>query len=338
MTPATQSSSASETSDTKASSANALERIMLHIDMLQRKHPILAFPYAVIKKYGDDQGGYQAALITYYGFLSLFPLLIVATSIIQIISRGNEALKDRLTSSIASFFPAIGESLSASIQTSSKTGFALVTGLAITFYGAKGVADAIQQALNHVWEVPRSRRPGFPRSTLRSLGLIVFAGFAALASALVSGLATGNQSIAIKILLSLASATILFGMFWGIFTYAVAYQRKRRSNISGAAVAAIGLFLLQTFGVYLVKNQLKNQQGLGAQLAMVLAILFWIYLQAQVFLYAAEVSTVKHFKLWPRSLSGKKLTDGDKDAFELYVKREKMQEPHEDIDVQFKNS
>lgn len=330
------SRSAPVTSTKSKTSANPLERIVGLVDGFQRKHPVLGFPYAVIKKYGDDQGGYQAALITYYGFLSLFPLLIVATSIIQMVSRGNDGLKERLTGSITSYFPAIGDSLSASIQTSSKTGLALIIGLLITFYGAKGVADAVQQALNHVWEVPRSRRPGFPKNTLRSLGIIVFAGLGALLAALVSGLATSGDKLGImRILLSLGSITVLFGTFWGVFTYAVAYQRKRRVNVTGAAVAAIGFFILQTFGAYLITSQLKNQQGLGAQLAMVLALLFWIYLQAQVFLYAAEVSTVKHYKLWPRSLSGKKLTEGDKEAFKLYVKRETMQEPPEDVDVQF---
>jgi hypothetical protein len=47
-----------------------VNRIIAWADRLQRKHGVLGFPYAVVKKYGDDEGGRQAALITYYGFLA----------------------------------------------------------------------------------------------------------------------------------------------------------------------------------------------------------------------------------------------------------------------------
>ena len=50
-----------------------VKQIIAWADRLQRKHGVLGFPYAVVKKYGDDAGGRQAALITYYGFLSIFP-------------------------------------------------------------------------------------------------------------------------------------------------------------------------------------------------------------------------------------------------------------------------
>ena len=59
-----------------------LQRILRAIDQYQQRRRWLAFPFAVNKKFGDDQGGYLAALIAYYGFFSLFPLLLVFTSIL----------------------------------------------------------------------------------------------------------------------------------------------------------------------------------------------------------------------------------------------------------------
>jgi hypothetical protein len=53
-----------------------VNRVIAWADGMQRRHGVLGFPYAVVKKYGDDAGGRQAALITYYGFLSNFPLLL----------------------------------------------------------------------------------------------------------------------------------------------------------------------------------------------------------------------------------------------------------------------
>ena len=60
-----------------------VDRITAWADRLQRNHGVLGFPYAVIKKYGDDEGGRQAALITYYGFLSIFPLLLLGVAILS---------------------------------------------------------------------------------------------------------------------------------------------------------------------------------------------------------------------------------------------------------------
>ena len=65
-------------------------------DAAQRRHGVLGFPYAVMKKYGDDDGGRQAALITYYGFLSIFPLLLVAVSVLSKILIDHPSLRARL--------------------------------------------------------------------------------------------------------------------------------------------------------------------------------------------------------------------------------------------------
>jgi membrane protein len=100
----------------KAKSKNPIERLQAWFDGFQQRHKSVAFPYAVIKKYSDDESGYQAALITYYGFLSFFPLLIVATAVIQSISQKDASLRDQFISSVNSYFPAIGQGLTESIN------------------------------------------------------------------------------------------------------------------------------------------------------------------------------------------------------------------------------
>jgi membrane protein len=59
-----------------------VNRIIARADRLQREHGVLGFPYAVVKKYGDDAGGRQAALITYYGFLSVFAVLLLGAKLL----------------------------------------------------------------------------------------------------------------------------------------------------------------------------------------------------------------------------------------------------------------
>jgi len=307
------------------------------IDRYQQRRRWLAIPYAVIKKYGEDDAGHQAALLTYYGFASLFPLLIVATSIINLIAQHNYALRDRRLQSITTAFPAIGTDLESSVHGSSKTGIGLIIGLLITLYGARGIADAVYNAMDHLWQVPRPKRTGFPKRLAKNFGLIVVAGFGMGSAAVLSSYATaGGHSVGWKLLMSIASLTLLFWTFCFLFRYATSSTHKLHDNFPGAMIAAVGLQILQSVGGYLITHELKNLNGLNAQFAVVLALLFWLYLQAQVFLYAAEINTVRTLRLWPRGMTGKQLTAADKHALSLYAKRAAYRpKTQEQIDVHF---
>ena len=72
---------------------------------------MLGFPLAVLYKFIDDQGIYLAALITYYGFLSLFPLLLLLASALGFALRNDEELRQQILDSTLSQFPVIGEQL-----------------------------------------------------------------------------------------------------------------------------------------------------------------------------------------------------------------------------------
>lgn len=316
-----------------------IKHLVSRIDRWQQAHPALAFVYGVIKKYGDDEAGYQGALITYYGFLSLFPLLIVATSIIHIVSQGNAQLQTKLFSGITNYFPSVGSDLQTSVHGSGKTGLALVIGLVITFYGAKGAADAIQHALNHVWEVPKQKRAGFPKNLLKSIALMAGSGLGFLATAVLSSYATATfaHSFYFRLLPLLASFIMLLLVFTFVFRIGSSSKHSWRELLPGAAVAAIGLQILQTIGGYLITHQLHNLNGAYGRFGLVLAILFWIYLQAQVFLYAAEINTVRVMRLYPRSITQKPLTEADRQALTLYAKRETRVDPPEEVHVAFKN-
>src|SRR5580693_9977764 len=77
-----------------------VSRIFAWADRLQRRHGVLGFPYAVIKKYGDDDGGREAALMTYYGFLSIFPLLLLGVAVLSRVLADNPELRQRLITAI----------------------------------------------------------------------------------------------------------------------------------------------------------------------------------------------------------------------------------------------
>jgi inner membrane protein YhjD len=302
---------------------NIVEKVVAFFDAFQRRHRWIAIPHATVKKFGDDGGGYLAALMTYYGFLSLFPLLIVATGAAQIIAQGNTELKDKIISGATSYFPAIGESLAASLHTPSRSGIAVFVGLVVAFYGTRGIAGAVQHALHVIWAVPRKKRAGFPFSLIRGLGMVLVAGIGLIVSAILSGYATASSLPSpLRFTLGFVGFIVLFGVFWTVFTYGSSAPNRARANIPGALIAAFGLQLLQAVGGYLITNQLGRYSGLNAQFAVVLVLLFWIYLQAQVFLFSLEFNTVRAFHLYPRALDEHDPTEADMKAHELYAARD----------------
>ena len=149
------------------------------IDAFQRRHPVLGFPLAVVYKFFDDQGVYLAALITYYGFLSLFPLLLLLASVLGFFLDDDPELRQRILDSTVSQFPVVGEQLR-DPQSMEGSGVALVIGALVVLYGALGVAQALQNAMNVIWAVPRHLRPNPIAARGRSVLLIATAGLAVL--------------------------------------------------------------------------------------------------------------------------------------------------------------
>lgn len=292
---------------------NILDRSIQALDRFQQKHPFFSLPLAVVKRYGENDASYQAALITYYGFLSLFPMLLVFTSLVSMIARNNPALETRIMESVNSYFPVIGDQLARNIHASSKSGFALVIGLLLTFYGARGGIDAFRNALNHLWHIPKNKRVGFPASVAISALSMVIAGLGLTAAAALSGIASGlGQSVVFKLLAALTAVIILVPAFYWLFKLNLPGTVRKRNLQAMALYCAIGIVAIQSLGGYLVTRQLKTLSPLYGTFALVLGLLFWIYLQATVVLYIIQARIVHSRKLWPRSLSGKILTTADR--------------------------
>ena len=126
-------------------------------DRFQQRHRWLGFPLAVLQKYADDQGGYHAATITYYGFFAIFPLLLVLTTVLGFILQGHPHLEQRIVDSALGQFPVIGPQLSPGSLHGST--LALVLGGAAALWAGMGGFLASQNAMNHLWGVPFKRRP-----------------------------------------------------------------------------------------------------------------------------------------------------------------------------------
>ena len=300
--------------------------LLKRFDRLQQAHPWLAFPYAVLRKYGEDEGSYQAAIITYYSFLSLFPLVLAATSVLKLVLGGNPHQRARILSAVNHYVPVIGNELQANVHSTARTSIALFISALFALYGARGVADAIRHALDHIWQVPHVRRSGFPQGMVQSFGIILIGGGGLVFTAWLSSYATSlGHSIWFRAAASLLSFALLVLLLRLVFLIGVSTPKviSRRAALYSAVIAGVGLQLLQTVGGYLITHELKRLSTVYGTFALILGLLFWIYLQAEVVLYAVEAGSVAQLRLWPRSLTQKPLTRGDERAYKLYAARER---------------
>jgi YihY family inner membrane protein len=292
---------------------NILQQLISRIDIFQQRHKPLAFGYAVIKKYGEDKAGYQAALLTYYGFLSLFPLLLVLTTTVGVLANHHPGLQQTVLTSVTKYFPMLGGQLSAHVHSLHKSGIALAVGILFTLYGARGVADVFRVGVNHVWRGPAARQDPFPKSLAKSFSLIVVGGFGLMLASLSAGYAGTVGHGALFRLLS--TAINIFILFW-LFTFLLNVSLPRRVSLKeirpGAISAAIGLVILQSAGSFLLARELKNLDALYSTFAIALGLLFWIYLQAQVVYYSVEIAAVQSRGLWPRALNSSNATAVDR--------------------------
>ncbi len=297
-----------------------LQRGLSRVDGFQQEHPALGFPFAVLKKFGDDRGGNLAALITYYGFVSLFPLLLVSVTVLGYLLHDNPDLQAKILDSALANFPIIGDQIRANVTTVGGTGIALAVGVLFTLYGGLGIANVTQHALNRIWGVPVHARPGFLPRLTRSLALIAIIGLAILVTTVLSSIGISLapdllQSLGVT-LVAIACNTALFEIG---FQVTIVNHVSWRDLLPGAIAAGIAWELLQRLGTFYVSRVLQGMSQVYGLFALVLGLLVWISLQARVVLYAAEISAVRATRLWPRSLAPP-LTEADRRANALYVR------------------
>jgi membrane protein len=294
-------------------------------DRYQRRHRSLAFPVAVWQKYADDEGGRLAAALAYYGVYSIFPLLLVFVSVLGFILRGHAKLQRSIVNSALGQFPVLGHQL----QTHSLQGsvFALAVGLAASLWAGMRVFIAGERMLNQIWGTPPIAQPSFLLARARALALLLVVGLSTLVATGLAGLGTvgAGFGIAWKLGAVALSAVLDVGLFWFAFRVLTrgASWRTLRGGAITAGLAYEGLQLVGGFYIHHVLEKANNTYG---TFALVIGLLSWLYLAAQIVLFTGEANVVATKGLWPRSLSRKSKeppTDADKAALLLRVDAEK---------------
>ncbi|MGK2882181.1 MAG: YihY/virulence factor BrkB family protein [Mycobacterium sp.] len=273
------------------------------LDRLQRRRRGVGFVIAVLYKYLDDQGGYLAALITYYAFVSLFPLLLLLTTTVGVVLAGHPDLQQSVLRSTLSQLPVIGGQLQQPEQLSGGAA-AVVIGIAGALYGGLGVGQAVQNAMDSVWAVPRNVRPDPIRSRIRSLLLLLVLGTAALtATALTAaGHATETLGWFGRAGLTVAAVAINAGICLVAFRVTTVRPITYRQVLPGALTAAVLWQLLQSFGANYVTHTVTRASATNSVFALVLGLLAFLYLISVTLIICAEINVVRVDRLYPRAL------------------------------------
>ena len=248
------------------------------------------------ERYGEDAGGYLAAAITYYGFLSFFPLLLLALSVAGFLLASrpelHEDVRNAVTEAVPGLQAVVGQNLDA-IE-SSRAG-AGVIGLVGLLWTGSGVVGA---GRNAVRQVHREGPPvGGIGERLWFLGVTIGLGALALTGTALAGLAVGLDAEGpVGIALRIGGAIVALALDLGLFLLAYRVlgrgERSWRRLLPGAVFAAVGWTLLKLLGTWYAAATVDRSGSVYGPFAATIGVLLILYLAARVFVYGAELNAV----------------------------------------------
>jgi membrane protein len=294
-----------------------VNRVIAWADRLQRSHGVLGFPYAVVKKYGDDEGGRQAALITYYGFLSIFPLLLLGVAVLSKVLADHPDLRRRLITEIVpqALQPTVAQS-AATLPTST---IPFIAGLIGLLFSGTGVVFSAYQTLNHVAAVPHRLRAGFVSRYVRvfvMLAVLLLGALAVGALTLVATALPGEPAVQ-KAAAVLGSAVAVFAVLLLGAKLLLTRPAPLRALWPGAVLGAAAVTVVLTVGAPLLARLVVKAGPVYGSFATVAGMFALLYLVSQALVYAAEVAAVRHAHLWPRAVDLNRPTAADARALAL---------------------
>lgn len=297
------------------------------IDAWQQRRRAISFLVATFVRYREDRGRQFGALLSYYGFVSLFPLLLVLVTVLGIVLEDNAGLRADILDSVYARIPVVGAQLKESTSSLDANGWALAFGLVVSIYAGLAVVKHAQDALNLQWSLPWYRRPRFVERNARALGALAVVGLGIVAATVVTGLAAflpaldgGGRYLGALVAIAMNILVLTVG-----FRVLVKGDVGWHALAPGGVIGGITLWALQLIGAEYVSRVVLDASEVYGTFAVMFGLLAWIALIARVILLANEVNVVRSRRLWPRSLlDGAPPTDGDRRAAAETVRRDAL--------------
>jgi membrane protein len=309
-------------------------RVIAWADHVQRQHGVFGFPYAVIKKYSDDDGGREAALITYYGFLSIFPLLLLGVAVLSRVLASDPELRQRLITEIVP--PNLQSTIEQSVARLPTSTVPFIAGLIGLLFSGTGVVFSAYQTLNNLAAVPRRARAGFFPRYIRVFVMLatlllgaLAAGALTVASTALPGMPGLERTVAV-----LGSALVIFGVLLLGARLLLVRPAPFRAVWPGAVLGALVVTLVLNLGAPLLARLVARAGPVYGSFATVAGIFALLYLVSQGLVYSAEVAAVRYARLWPRALDVNNPAPADFRAYALLAReQERIQVTRVDMEV-----
>jgi YihY family inner membrane protein len=314
---------------------NRVEKLIRGVDSVQQRHHPSALIFGVIKKFGDDNGGLLVTNLTYAGFVSIFPLLLILVTVLVNIASGSPALRAEVIGAATRQFPYIGQQLASNIHALHRSSaLSLVVGLLLLLWGVTRLAQAGLFTMEQVWNLPGPSRAGYGPRVLRSVVFLGILAFGLVVSTGLAGLVTySRNSVVIAIGVQLLAAVANTLLYFAAFRVLTPKGVPTRRLVPGAVAGGIFWTVVQALGAYLVHHFLRSDSVYGV-FATVLGLLAWIYLGVEGTVYAAEINVVVARRMWPRSIVQPPLTEADRVSLALQA-LQNQRRPEQHVEVTF---
>jgi YihY family inner membrane protein len=305
--------------DREARNMNRLEAAVRRVDAFQQRHLVPAFVIALTKKYGDDNAGALSVQLAYTLFTSIFPLLLLLTTILSLLLAHHPSWRNAALHSTFSQFPIVGSQLSQNIHVMRRNStFGLVVGILGLIYGTTGLAGTGLYVMEQVWNIPFARRPNYWTRMGRSLTFLGLLGFGLIVTTFLSGFGTfSGQAVWYEIAAEALAALVNVALYLAAFRVLTPKQVGLRSLIPGVVAFGVIWTVLQALGGYVVGHYLRDDNATYGVFATVLGLIAWLYLGAEVFVYSAELNVVLARRLWPRTMVQPPLSKADQVSIAL---------------------
>lgn len=281
--------------------ASPRERSTALVRDVRARRPLVDHLVRMQEHYGAVKAGQQAGAITYFGFLSVFPLLALAFFVVGWIAKVFPDAQSSLEGAINHVIPELVGDGAGQIQVDDIKQAAATVGLIgffVLLYAGLGWLSAVRRALEVVFELPRADQANFVVGKLRDLVTLALIGVILLVSVAVAGLVGGFSGELLDWLgvdtdlgWALRLVTIAVGLgadlllFWSMFVLLANPHLPRRALLSGAFVGAIAFEALKQVASPLIAATQGNAAFQVFGLALI--VLVWIYYSSRVILYAA---------------------------------------------------
>jgi membrane protein len=282
--------------------SSVIEKAKATVGRVRRASPPLDHLFQTGSRYNADQGNVHAAAITYYSFLSLFPLLLLATSVLGFVLHGHPSLLHQVQNNVKNNFPGAGSllvsSINGAVQHRTTTG---IVGLLGLLYGGLGWIDNLRTGLRTVWHQKVSAGNIVATKTADLIALVGL-GIVMLLSVAITGVGGGLTSKTVKwlglqgvtgmgivtrvvsIAFAIAADVLIF--FW-VFIRLGKLDRPRRPVVKGAVFAAVGFELLKVLGSAYILRTTSHARAAYGLFGIVIGMLVWMNLVARWVLFSA---------------------------------------------------